>query len=313
MEGAVSREGLEMSVNNEKGCPICCGPADVWQQPGGYVFVRCVRCGEYEMSFPFYLGMNQGDWRQQNQRLLAGLSAHTRQTFERGERATVLVENWESGARGHVHTSIETKLTLLLEYLARKTSLPGERVTADWNNEWPLFDVTSPQEIPFFLEALEARKDLFRDGERWMITVDGWTRLQPTQPGGVPGTCFIAMAFDSSLEEAYLTGIRPAIQDCGLREVRVDKVEHNGIVTDLILAEIRGAQLLIADVTLQRNGVYFEAGFAAGLGRTVVWSCRTDDMKNVHFDTRQYSHVVWATPEELREKLRNRIRATVRI
>jgi hypothetical protein len=64
-------------------------------------------------------------------------------------------------------------------------------------------------------------------------------------------------------------------------------------------------------VTLQRSGVYFEAGFALGLPRTVIWTWRDDALKNVHFDTRQYSHVVWTEPTDLRTKLASSIKATV--
>ena len=77
--------------------------------------------------------------------------------------------------------------------------------------------------------------------------------------------------------------------------------------------EVRRAEVLVADVTLQREGVYFEAGFAIGFGRTVVWWCRADDMPNVHFDTRQYSHVEWKDSPDLRMKLQARVRATVSI
>lgn len=68
---------------------------------------------------------------------------------------------------------------------------------------------------------------------------------------------------------------------------------------------------MIADFTGNRNGVYFEAGFAMGLGIPVIWTCRKDHIDNVHFDTRQYNHIVWETPEELREKLTYRIEATI--
>ena len=106
--------------------------------------------------------------------------------------------------------------------------------------------------------------------------------MEPLAPGGVPGTCFVAMSFDRSLDPAFDLGIRPAVEDdCGMKVVRVDRVEHNGVVTDLILGSLRAAQLTVADVTLQRSGVYFEAGFALGLPRTVIWTCRDDDLKNV--------------------------------
>lgn len=69
--------------------------------------------------------------------------------------------------------------------------------------------------------------------------------------------------------------------------------------------------MLIADFTKQRGGVYFEAGFAMGLGIPVIWSCRSDDINNLHFDTRQYNHIVWNDYSDLRTKLVNRIKATV--
>ena len=75
--------------------------------------------------------------------------------------------------------------------------------------------------------------------------------------------------------------------------VRIDLLQHNEKICDKILAEIRSCQFIIADFTLQRAGVYFEAGFAMGLGRPVIWTCMEDDFENTHFDTRQYNHIVW--------------------
>jgi len=60
-----------------------------------------------------------------------------------------------------------------------------------------------------------------------------------------------------------------------------------------------------------RGSVYFEAGFALGYGLEVIYSCRKDCLERLPFDTRQYHHVVWETPEELRKKLAERIRARV--
>jgi hypothetical protein len=48
-----------------------------------------------------------------------------------------------------------------------------------------------------------------------------------------------------------------------------------------------------------------------GLGTPVIWTCRKDDIKNAHFDTRQYNHIIWSTAEELREALHLRIAATI--
>ena len=53
----------------------------------------------------------------------------------------------------------------------------------------------------------------------------------------------------------------------------------------------------------------FEAGFAAGLNLPIIWSVRSDCLDALHFDTRQYPHIVWSTPQELRAQLQDRIEA----
>jgi nucleoside 2-deoxyribosyltransferase len=67
----------------------------------------------------------------------------------------------------------------------------------------------------------------------------------------------------------------------------------------------------VADFTGHRGGVYYEAGFALGLGRPVIWTCHKDHLTQAHFDTRQYNHIEWSDSRELRERLRNRILATI--
>jgi hypothetical protein len=62
---------------------------------------------------------------------------------------------------------------------------------------------------------------------------------------------------------------------------------------------------------VEHNEKIFESGFAMGLGRPVVWTCRKDELAKAHFDTRQYNHIDWETPQELRKKLTDRIRAII--
>ena len=76
-----------------------------------------------------------------------------------------------------------------------------------------------------------------------------------------------------------------------------------------MIAEIRRCQFLVADYTGHRGGVYFEDGFALGLGREVVRSCREDDFGRLHFDTRQYRHVKWSDSGDLRTQLADQIQA----
>jgi nucleoside 2-deoxyribosyltransferase len=97
--------------------------------------------------------------------------------------------------------------------------------------------------------------------------------------------------------------------------MRIDKKDHNNKIDDEIVSEIRRSRFLVADFTCEpekvRGGVYFEAGFALGLGLPVIWTCKHTSLDDLHFDTRQYAHIVWETPDNLYAQLRNRIGATI--
>jgi len=143
-------------------------------------------------------------------------------------------------------------------------------------------------------------------------TVDGWKQLEPSfLPGGDPGRCFVAMWFDDGLDSAYITGFARAIEGCGFKPYRVKEDPTNKGITDLVLSEIRRSQFVVADFTGQRPSVYYEAGFAHGIGREVIACCQTDHLSNLAFDTRHLGHVVWNEPADLREKLSNSIRANI--
>ena len=117
------------------------------------------------------------------------------------------------------------------------------------------------------------------------------------------------MWFSDELNEAWHQGFEPALTSTGFDPLRVDLAEHTGKIDDFIVAQIRRSGLLVADFTGNRGGVYFEAGFAMGLGIPVIWTCRETDIDELHFDTRQYNHIVWKNSEDLKERLQNRIAA----
>lgn len=149
-----------------------------------------------------------------------------------------------------------------------------------------------------------------------VLTVEGHARLEELKKTHIDSTTtFVAMWFDDSMSAAWADGIEPAIREAGYKPVRIDEKSHIGKIDDEIIAEIRRARFVVADFTQgeigARGGVYYEAGFAHGLNIPVIFTCRASSLDDVHFDTRQYNHIVWATEDELREKLKNRILAVI--
>ena len=146
------------------------------------------------------------------------------------------------------------------------------------------------------------------------LTVKGYKRLEEIgKPYQDSTKVFIAMWFDPSMDEVWEKGFRPAITEAGYEPVRVDKQEHVNKIDDEIIAEIRRARFVVADFTHgeggARGGVYYEAGFAHGRGIDVIFTCHKDKFDDLHFDTRQYNHISWSEPGELKNALKNRISA----
>lgn len=187
------------------------------------------------------------------------------------------------------------------------------------SNDYPLMFAHDQEEFLYFLQMLSEQQLLEeppgRDPARrtsFRITPDGWKRLREiAKTSRGPNRAFAAMSFAQELLPIWKEGIKLALEDLGFAPIRIDQTHGEDKVDDRIIAEIRKSGLLVADFTGHRGGVYFEAGFAMGLGIPVVWTCKKDDIKNAHFDTRQQQHLLWETPEELREKLRNHIAARI--
>jgi nucleoside 2-deoxyribosyltransferase len=145
------------------------------------------------------------------------------------------------------------------------------------------------------------------------ISPSGWEHLDSLRRGAIESNkAFVAMSFREELGELFQVGLEPGIRGAGYDAVRIDRIEHNNRIDDEIVARIRQCKFLVADFTIDRGGIYFEAGYATGLGRPVIWTVRHNRLKKVHFDNRQYNFIRWWPDKlpDLASALRNRIEAT---
>jgi hypothetical protein len=162
-----------------------------------------------------------------------------------------------------------------------------------------------------YLERRGAFKGAFNvsPGE-WQLLAEGHILYE--KMAGRRGTSsqgFVAMWFDPALKVAYEDGFAAAIRGAGYDPQRVDMSEHADKIDDRIIAEIRRSAFVVADFTGHRGGVYYEAGFAHGLGCPVIFTCKTCDCDKLHFDVRQYNTIRWNVPTEIVRPLQNRILA----
>ncbi len=149
------------------------------------------------------------------------------------------------------------------------------------------------------------------------ITPAGYSYLENiTKANPESNIAFCAMWFDQSLASLWDDGIHPAILDSGYEPKIIRKHPYNEGVVDEIISLIRRSKFIIADLTGKRGGVYFEAGFAKGLGLPVIFTCKKsllDEADGIHFDVKHYNLLTWESDKypEFKEALQYRIEATL--
>ncbi|MGN1119179.1 MAG: hypothetical protein ACI4Q4_02400, partial [Oscillospiraceae bacterium] len=99
------------------------------------------------------------------------------------------------------------------------------------------------------------------------------------------------------------------VSDSGYNPVFIDEIEHNNLITPEILKYIRNSKFVVAELTHNNNGAYFEEGYALGIGKPVIQLCKKG--VNLHFDIAQKNTIFWEREEEISQRLTARINATI--
>jgi nucleoside 2-deoxyribosyltransferase len=324
-------------MNASGKCPVCGSPAQIG---GTYetLRVRCLRCGSFAITELTSIVLHNASLTPQQVANTAGwLREHPDVVI--GEKELLFLKDLRSPTVGDKATKLLVALSerypdpgaIIQVWSCDLASIgtgadnpntppPADRSTllrdylylvgAAWIKSQSEFDYLVGNYLSGSRKFLEDIKDHHR-GHR--ITPDGWAfldELQRANPSSRVG--FIAMWFHKDLDPVHLA-IESGIRAAGYDPKRIDRVEHNNRIDDEIIAWIRRSKFVVAEMTGNRGGVYFESGYALGMGLQVIWLCREDELPNVHFDNRQYNFIVWSPDRlsELTQRLQNRIEATI--
>jgi hypothetical protein len=221
-----------------------------------------------------------------------------------------------------------------LEYIDRtviwlaEKSRPGEPITFSAQIHRAIIGATSAQGAAWAMkQALAARyiSGLLSPTEEWMdatLTAEGWNRYAELMRDGAGSRhAFMAMKFGApEMDTVYRDHMKPAVLQAGFELRRTDESHKSaGLIDNRMRVEIRTSRFLICDLSHGNQGAYWEAGFAEGLGRHVIYTCsrdafdHADPTKRPHFDTAHQSIVVWnpADPGPAMQELKDMIRATL--
>lgn len=293
-----------------KVCPICKLEDTVVEQGFKYsdqATINCQRCKIFTITIT---AQDMAETREYSPKLSAWVRDRNEQHAEVPVINSRSIDEIQAGLPDK---NPREKQIILLQNIERKTEYPGKSVQIDPEFDIPLAWASAQEEFMHYINSLIERgllKNLGKSGlpfhqnevgepiyERPLafsvaITADGWDYREKLERHIEERTqAFVAMSFSEDLKPIWEGPIYRAITKAGYKPYRVDAEPHIDRIDAKIISEIKNSRFVVADVTEQKLGVYFEAGYAIGLGLPVLWSVRKDNLENVHFDTRQYNHI----------------------
>ena len=82
--------------------------------------------------------------------------------------------------------------------------------------------------------------------------------------------CFVVMQFTEEYNALYKDVIKTTCEEFDYKVIRGDDFYHSGLIIEDITRSIRESSLIIADVTENNPNVFYEVGFAHGIGKTTI-------------------------------------------
>ena len=148
------------------------------------------------------------------------------------------------------------------------------------------------------------------------LTLNGWRKYESEKRDRFSGNYgFVAMQFnDDALDHLVREVIKPAVKSIGYNLVDMRDVAQAGVIDNIMRAQIGGAAFIIADLSHDNLGAYWEAGYAEGLGKPVIYICERskfeDKDRQPHFDTNHCTTIPWSTDDP--DKFSQELIATLR-
>ncbi len=212
----------------------------------------------------------------------------------------------------------------LLLWIGDNFPKPNDEIAFDFNNLISVIGAYNANGVDYIIRFLKdegvfSSADISKyDGGAFggTLSFKGWDRYYELQRSNKDShLAFMAMQYNNdTLQKIYSDVIIKSVRDTGFEIRKLDDVKRAGLIDDKLRVEIRRSKFIIADLTDENRGAYWEAGFAEGLDMPVIYICEKEkfDKDKPHFDTNHHLTVIWEdTPEGL-IKFSDELKATIR-
>ena len=211
----------------------------------------------------------------------------------------------------------------LVRYIGDRVSESGEPIKELPNDIGTIIGSPSRQLAWQLMEELvgknilQARIENTHPGKAFSmfnLTLEGWEQYEAERRGQSDGNYgFLAMQFgEPELDTFVREVLKPTVEEAGYELHDMNDASRAGVIDNIMRVKIRDSKFVIADLTHDNNGAYWEAGYAEGLGKPVIFICekRKFEDEGTHFDTNHCTTVPWSRDDG--EGFKQRLTATLR-
>jgi hypothetical protein len=304
-------------------CFICSKPAKIESTTKDPFILRvqCERCHDYEINGTLAAVTEIGDGfvPKEKRYILSGI-LRQRKDF----KEPLLLFSQETNFERLIQTAdvpadpIESIERLLL-YICNESNTAGGEVQIIPENDYPIIFAKNAAELSFLCEQAKSIGWIEHvanyNGVR--LKLDGWKKVAElkSQNKNIGHFAFMAMEYDNQeQDEIFKDYLLPAVAQTGFELKLLKNLLGAGLIDNQLRVQIRRAKFLIADLTNKNLGAYWEAGYAEGLGKQVIYLCKESEFKEIktHFDTNHHTTIRWdkENMSQAVEELKATIRAT---
>ena len=308
-------------------CPVCHNREGGSCQghkysPSGFpsAWFECDICGRYAMDSSIFIdqaspNLNLGDWSHWKlttvqRAVLSHRIRRSQASFGSGDDLFAITRDTLQWLRSDAALpSRAEQAANAIRYIGNEVSRSGEPVEQlpiDFRAIIGAATHDSSQELIRELEArgtlrVQARSQINSHGID--LTLYGWEEYEIERRGQFKSNSgFIAMHFNDSKLDPFVTDVvKPAVKDdLGYELVDMRDVARAGIIDNIMRTQIRDSAFVIVDLTHDNPGAYWEAGYAEGLGKPVIYICEKVKFEagGTHFDTNHCTTIPWSRDDD---------------
>jgi hypothetical protein len=313
-----------MNINNPKFCPVC-GPA-LNKDSGEEYNISCDKCGRYKITMEGYDDyLSKSNWHLKNShKIIHYLNKFSYFGAIKTKEVPVLdpvkLLQISQESLPTIAQQYENLILFIGNELSRGIAANGANSIVfiqQFDLPYTCYAIGSDNKTMFNSIAEKLRRNgVITDPPGIKLSFDGWMIYDELKNNFKRKgyDAFMAMKFgDQELDGIYEKHFKPSIKQTNFNLKRIDEEPEAGIIDLRLRNKIKNCRFLIADLTHENNGAYWEAGYAEGLGKPVIYTCRADQKGKTHFDTNHSLTVFWDINNitKATEELKSVIRYTI--